>query len=190
MMTDQEIPAPEFPTEDVPAASTVQGGRGLVGIEVEEPDTESWRADLVGLLTMGELHASFSWCGHSIRIRTLSTREELLVAELVKAFEGGMGGMKAYATATAGLCVQSIDGEDMPVPLGEDPARPNRWAIQRFNYAQRWYPPTVDAIFDGYLQLEARQREVMDGLGKASGPEVLVTPGSSASSGSPAIAVS
>lgn len=184
MTAEQEIPAPEFPTEDIPAASSAQGSQGIVEIEVEDPDTDSWREDLVGLLTMGELRASFSWCGHQISIRTLRTSEELLVADLVKQFEGGMGGMKAYATATAGMCVQAIDGEPMPVPLGEDPGRPHRWALQRFNYAGRWYPPTIDAIMDAYLQLEVRQRDVMAGLGKASGPAALVIPGSSASSGS------
>lgn len=181
---EQETPAP-FPDEAVPAASTLQGSRESVDLDIEDPDTGPWRDDFIGLLKLGELHASFSWCGHRVALRTLRTNEELLVAALIKEYEGSMGGMKAYATATAALAVTGIDGQPMPVPLGEDPARPWKWALERFNYAQRWYPPTIDAIMDAYFQLEVRQRAVMDGLGKASGPGGPAIPGWSASSGLP-----
>jgi hypothetical protein len=161
----------EFPDEAVPAAAGApQPGRAAVNLDFEEPDTSSWQEDFTGLLQLGALRASFDWCGHRISIRTLTTDEELLVAALIKEHEGGMGGMKAYATATAGLAVEAVDGRPMPVPIGEHPNQPYVWALQRFNYARRWYPPTVDAILDGYLQLETRQREVMAALGKASAP--------------------
>lgn len=180
----EEAPAQEFPDEAVPSASTVQPAGPAVEIHVQEPDEDAWREDFTGLLTLGALRAWFDWCGHRISIRTLTTDEELLVAHLIKDFEGSMGGMKAYATATSGLCVESVDGQPMPVPLGEHPNRPHQWALERFNYARRWFPPTIDAILNAYLQLETRQRAVMAALGKASAPEGLATPGSSASSGS------
>jgi hypothetical protein len=181
---EQETPAP-FPDEASPAATAIQGSRADVDLVIEEPDTEAWQDDLVGLLTLGELHGYFSWCGHKISLRTLRTDEELLVSDLIKSFEGAMGGMKAYATATAGLAVEFIDEQPMPVPLGEDPHQPYKWALQRFNYARRWYPPTIDAILNAYLQLETRQREVLAGLGKASAPGEPAIPGLSGSSGLP-----
>lgn len=180
-----EAPLDDYPDESVPAADTLQPDQPRIEIHTEEPDTGAWREDFTGLLTLGAIRAWFDWCGHRICIRTLTTDEELLVAQLIKDFEGSMGGMKAYATATSGLCAESIDGQPMPVPLGENPNQPYSWATQRFNYAKRWYPPTIDAILDAYLQLESRQREVMAQLGKASGPGASATPGSSASSGSP-----
>lgn len=178
-----------FPDETVPAATTVQDpSQVAVEVHFEDADVEAWKQDFTGLLYLGALRGWFDWCGHRVHLRTLTTDEELLVAALIKEFEGSMGGMKAYATATSGLCVESIDGQPMPVPLGEHPNQPYTWAQQRFNYARRWFPPTIDAILNAYLQLETRQRQVMASLGKASAPGEDATPGLSASSGSPSAA--
>lgn len=182
----EAAPAGRFPDEAAPAATTLQPeGQPSTEVHIEDPDTGSWQEDFTGLLSLGALHGWFDWCGHRIAIRTLTTDEELLVAQLIREFEGGMGGMKAYATATSGLCVEAIDHQPMPVPLGEHPNQAYKWALERFNYARRWFPPTIDAILDAYLQLETRQREVMANLGKASAPGAAVTPGLSDSSGSP-----
>lgn len=178
-IASEEPPAQEFPDESDPAADT---SPAVTELHVDTADTLAWQEDFTGLLTLGELHAWFDWCGHRISIRTLSTAEELIVAHLMREHEGSMGGMKAYATATSGLCVEAIDGQPMPVPLGEDPGKPYSWAVQRFNYAQRWYPPTIDAILNAYLELEKRQRAVLAGLGKASAPGAPATPGLSDSS--------
>lgn len=155
----EAFPGEEAPAGDGPTASPLE-------LHFEDHDEGAWREDFTGLLVMGALRGWFEWCGHRIAIRTLTTSEELLVAQLTREFEGGIGGTKAYATALAGLCVEAVDRQPMPVPLGEHPGRPYAWALERFNYAQRWFPPTVDAIFDSYLRLEARQRDVMAGLGK------------------------
>lgn len=171
-----------FPDEESPAAAGPTAAPPE--LHVEEFDEAAWREDFSGLLFMGALHGWFEWCGHRISIRTLTTQEELLVARLTSEYEGGIGGTKAYATALAGLAVEAIDHQPMPVPLGEHPGVPYKWAMERFNYALRWYPPTIDAMFDAYLRLEARQREVMNELGKSSAREDGATPGLSASSGS------
>jgi hypothetical protein len=189
MTAGETIPEGEFPDEASPAATTIQGdGKPTVDVRFEDPDTSSWQEDFTGLLTLGAVRGWFDWCGHRISLKTLTTDEELLVAQLIREFEGGMGGMKAYATATSGLCVEAIDHQPMPVPLGEHPNQTYKWALERFNYARRWFPPTIDAILDAYLALETRQREVMANLGKASAPGESATPGLSASSGSPSAA--
>ena len=181
---------PQFADEPVPGGDAIQPERTVPDVQVEDPDTSRWREDFTGLLSLGALRGWFDWCGHRIHIRTLTTDEELIVGYLIKEFEGGMAGMKAYATATVALCIESVDGRPMPVPLGEDPGRPYAWAVDRLQKARQFYPPTIDAIFDAYLALEARQREVMAGLGKASAPGASSIPGSSASSGSPSAAAS
>lgn len=170
-----------FPDEASPAAAS---GTGDAPLEVHfgEAETSGWAQDFVGLLQIGSLTGWFDWCGHRIDIRTLSTDEELIAAQLIREYEGGLGGAKSYATAMAGLCVNAIDHMPMPVPLGEHPNRPYQWALERFNYARRWYPSTIDAIFDAYLQLEARQKAVIAGLGKASSQGDSANPGLSASS--------
>ena len=170
-----------FPDEAFPAGVSGTADAPLE-LHVDEVDDAGWRADLTGLLTLGCLSGWFDWCGHRIAIRTLTTDEELIVAQLIREYEGGLGSAKAYATAVAGLCVESVDRQPMPVPLGEHPNRPYQWALQRFNYARRWYPPTIDAIFDVFLQLEIRQKAVITELGKASPQGESATPGLSASS--------
>jgi hypothetical protein len=183
-MTDQ---APDYPDELSPAAVTVAEPPPdhITELHVNDTDTSGWAEDFTGLLYTGRLDGWFDWTGHRIELKTLTTDEELLVAQLIRQFEGGMGGMKAYATATSGLCVTAIDHQPMPVPLGEHPSGQYKWAQERFNYARRWYPPTIDAILDAYLQLEMRQREVMANLGKASAQGESATPGLSGTSGSP-----
>ena len=172
-----------YPDEAVPA------GAGSTTAEpdlhFDEHDDAAWREDFSGLLALGSVRGWFEWCGHRITLRTLTTDEELLVSQLTREFEGGIGGTKAYATAICGLSVDSVDHQPMPVPLGEHPNQPYKWALERFNYARRWFPPTIDAIFDAYLRLEIRQREVMAELGKASVPGDGATPGLSARSASP-----
>lgn len=156
------------------------------GIEITfgEPKLADWEKDLHGLLTLGQLDATFEWCGHTIRIRTLSTAEELIIASIVREWESTIGGAKAYATAICGIAVQSVDGQPMPTPLGEQGSA-DKWALERFNYAKRWYPWTIDAIYGHYLLLENRVKEVLSGLGKASAPMGAAIPGSSDSSESP-----
>lgn len=169
--------APQFADEPVPSGAPVEPGRIQVDVHFEEPDLASWREDFAGLLLLGSLRAWFDWCGHRIWLRTLTTDEELIVGYLIKEFEGGMAGMKAYATSTVALAVESIDGKPMPVPLGEEPNKPYAWAVQRLQAARRWYPPTIDAMFDAYLVLERKQREILANLGKASAPGAAATPG-------------
>jgi hypothetical protein len=185
-----EAPPGEFPDEASPAGfgGGSPSGDYITDLAHQDPEYGAWQQDFTGLLSLGSLHGSFDWCGHLIAIHTLTTDEELLVGQLIREFEGGMAGMKAYATATAGLCVTAIDHQPMPVPLGEHPNQSYKWALERFNYARRWFPPTIDAILDAYLQLEARQRGIIKMLGKASAPGAAATPGLSASSGSPSAA--
>jgi hypothetical protein len=173
-----------FPTEEVPAGDGPTAA-DPPELHFEETDYAPWREDFSGLLLLGAVRGWFEWCGHRIALRTLTTDEELLVSQLTHEYEGSMGGTKAYATALCGLAVDAVDRQPMPVPLGEHPNQPYKWALERFNYARRWYPPTVDAIFDAYLRLEIRQREVMTELGKSSAPGEDANPGLSARSASP-----
>jgi len=180
-----EAAAGEFPDEASPAGDSTAGPQGerVTELHVEDAELSRWQEDFTGLLFLGSLRGWFDWCGHRIALKTLTTDEELLVAQLIREFEGGMGGMKAYATATSALAVEAIDHQPMPAPLGEHPNQTYKWAMERFNYARRWFPPTIDAILDAYYQLEIRQREVMANLGKASGLGADATPGLSVSSG-------
>jgi hypothetical protein len=144
---------------------------------------DQWKTDFHGLLHIGYLTASFEWLGHKIVIRTLRSDEELIIASLIKEWDATIGGTKAYAIATCALAVQFIDGQPMPTPMGENGTR-DRWARERFAYAQTWYSPTITTIFNHYLELENQVKVVLEEMGKAPDPET----GSNASSGSPSAA--
>ena len=163
---DEEQELPEGPF--TPAADESVPGQGQE-LDFDEPDPR-WRTDFHGLLYLGALRARFTWLGHVVRIRTLRSNEELIVAQLGSAWAETMGGARAHAVAMVALAVESIDGQPMPSPLGEQDAGSIGWAEERFRYAGRWYSYTIDVFFERYLQLEARVREVMAELGKGSAP--------------------
>jgi|SRR6185437_5692985 len=171
-MTVQDFPADTVPSADGSA------------FEVAEPDLAQWQRDIHGLLIVGSLEGSFDFCGHRISIRTLRTDEELIIAGLIKEWDATVGAAKAFATGVVALAVQSIDGSPLPTPLGET-GSVRQWAAERFNYAQKFYPWTIDAIYTQYLELEQRVRDVLEHLGKASGPGASAASGLSTPLGPP-----
>lgn len=133
--------------------------------------------DLYGLLHVGALTKKFAWLGHRFLIRTMTVEETLFVARLTEEYTGTAGDGLAYRTAVAAMCVQQIDGKDLPIPIGE--ADDYAYAQQRFAFAKRFFMFTTEKIFTEYLDLELRTRQVVDAMGKAYGHPALVasTPG-------------
>ena len=167
--------APDFPEETTPL------GMGSPA-EFSEPDA-NWQTDFDGLLHIGRLYSKFEWLHHSFRIRTLNDRELLIVALLVAEWNETIGGTRAYATAMVALALEYVDGQPMPSPIGES-ADEIKWARERFNWTQRLFPYTIDAVYNRYLELEARVIQILNDMGKDSG-QGDATPGLSESSGSP-----
>jgi hypothetical protein len=124
-----------------------------------------------GLLYLGALAKSFDWLGHSFDIRTLRDGEKLAVATIIKPYVDTMGIDRAYACAMAAMCITGVDGDDLPIPIGET-KRAHEWGHQRFQYVKdNWYSSTVDRVFNEYLLLEDLAGRVLDAMGKASAPE-------------------
>lgn len=132
-----------------------------------------------GLLFLGALTDEYEWLGHQFVVRTLRDGEKLAVAQVIKPFQDTMGIDRAYAVATVAMAVISVDGEELPIPIGET-RRINEWAHQRFEYVRdNWFSPTIDMTYSKIVELEALSYRVVDALGKASAPEAS-TPGSNA----------
>lgn len=166
--------APPSAPPDILPPGTPLADESVAGEREElkpSPPDPRWQADFHGLLYVGALRASFAYLGHKITIRTLRTHEELIAAQLAHDWAETLGGTRAHAVAITALCVETIDGQPMPVPLGEQDAGTTGWAEQKFRYAGRWYAYTIDAIFSRYLELEGRARAVISELGKGSAPE-------------------
>lgn len=163
---------------DLPSALRDEDGLPLPGFDPR------YSEDFEGLLYLGALSKSFTWLGHSFVVRTLTQGELLLVPQLIRDWVGTVGEAKAYTTAMAALATISVDGQELPIPIGDGQGEFS-WAYQRFAYAKsNWFQFTIDRIYSEYLTLESRAQKVIDAMEKASGP-VGSTDGSSDNSAGP-----
>jgi hypothetical protein len=122
-----------------------------------------------GLNYIGSLTRTFSWLGHEFVIRTLGVDEQLAVAQVASTYKDG-GEQLAYATAVVAMAVVSVDGEELPTPVGED-GKLAEWAHRRFAYVKaNWFQATINQVWAEYLQLEDKVAQVVEAMGKASGP--------------------
>lgn len=124
-----------------------------------------------GLLYLGALSDHFEWLGHEFDIRTLRDGEKLAVASIIKPYIETMGADRAYACAMVAMAITGVDGDDLPIPIGET-RKAHEWGLQRFQYVKdNWFSPTVDVVFNRYLVLEDLAMQVLVAMGKASAPE-------------------
>lgn len=124
-----------------------------------------YKQDFEGLLYLGALTDTFHWAGHSFTIRTLTVDEILEVGLLHAKYARTLADAKAYQRAVTAACLVSVDGRGLPQPISTSPADT---AIQnRWEYVGRFFPATLDAIYERYLILEKRVSEVLTAMGKA-----------------------
>ncbi len=127
------------------------------------------REDFEGLLYLGALTHSFSWLGHRFRLRSLNTDQMLAVTMLTREFDQSMGQGLAYKAAMVACATVSVDGKDLPIPIGSSDDV-YAWARARFDHCVRWFPQTIEAVYAEYMVLDAKIDEVMVAMGKASAP--------------------
>ncbi len=160
--------APGQPTEPHPGTSDgVESDQGEPEEVLPEFDPRV-RQDFEGLLYLGYLTSDFEWMGHRFLIRTLRVGEVLEIGLLHREYVGTITDIKAYQAALVASCVLQVDGRQLPFPLtmeNEDTLLRNR-----FQYVlDKWFPPTLDAVYEHYLLLESRVEKVMEAMGKAHG---------------------
>jgi hypothetical protein len=147
------------------AKPTLQAEDGTELPTFDERYTEAFD----GLAFLGSLTERFSWLGHEFVIRTLGVDEQLAVAQVTAKYKDG-GEQLAYITAVVALCVVTVDGEELPSPIGED-QQLAEWAHRRFAYVKaNWFQPTINEVFQRYLQLEDTVAQVIEAMGKAFAP--------------------
>jgi hypothetical protein len=142
------------------------------------PFDRRYTEPFVGLIYLGALTKTFEYLGHAFVIRTLTQDEQLMVAPIIAAYRNSIAEQAAYTTAIAGMCVESVDGKQLPMPLGDDVSG-TAWGVARFNHVKQWFPFVIDKIYNEFLDLERLVKEVVEAMGKASGSEES-TPGLSA----------
>jgi len=127
---------------------------------VVEPETEK---NLISLIALGRLEEDFKVFGHNIRLKTLTLKESLQLAEKLAPYENkGLIAMniaqKAYTIAQA---IISIDGEHIYTPLKKDEdilEKKAQYILENF------YVPVINKIFKCYTQLVEKQQKVVDSL--------------------------
>lgn len=153
------------PQDDAPDTLRDEEGNVLPTFDPKYADP------FTGLLYLGALSDNFEWLGHTFDIRTLRDGEKLAVASIIKPYVETMGADRAYACAMVGMCITGVDGDDLPIPIGET-KRAHEWGHQRFQYVKdNWFSPTIDVVFNRYLLLEDLAMRVLVAMGKASAPE-------------------
>lgn len=137
-------------------------------VEVEEEQGFSQfpleiQQDVDGLIWLGYLEDSFSFCGHHFVIRTLRGEEELLAAAITKEYVETLGQSRAWVWAVISLALVSVDHDDSFCP----PLGPDRLAFARARFAyvtQNWYWPVAAFIFDKFTGLQERQAEAISAV--------------------------
>jgi hypothetical protein len=143
---------------------------------------ERYKEPFTGLLYLGALTKSFSYLGHNFVVRTIGPREQLAIALIVKDYVGSPGEQMAYTTAVVAMACVSVDGQELPSPVGED-AQLADWARHRFNYVtNNWWQLTIAKVFEQYLEVESTAVSVVEAMGKAFGSSADSTPGSNGTS--------
>jgi hypothetical protein len=117
--------------------------------------------DVEGLIHLGALSNTVEFCGHEFTFRTLRIGEEIAAAAAIpETVRGTLKEAHAYATATIGLSLEIVDGDDAFCPqAGPDE---DAYAKARYNYVKkRWYWPTVDFLYSEYTKLLERQLDAI-----------------------------
>lgn len=161
------------PDKDVPQGLLDEDGNLLPTFD------EKYLEEFTGLVYLGALTDEFTWLGHRFHIRTLRDGEMLAIGLIIKPYMETLGVDRAYAMAVAALCTITVDGQELPIPIGES-KRVEEWGHQRFEYVRdNWFPYTTTEVYNRYLALDDLTRKVVEALGKASAP-VDSTPSSNA----------
>jgi hypothetical protein len=161
----------EPPHDPLPVTEgTLSEGPGTEEEELPVFD-EQYRQVFIGLTFIGKLSNDFEWMGHRFKIRTLMTDELIQIGLAHAKFQNSLADVKAYQTLVVAACIETLDGQVLPVPITNDVDL----VESRFNYIKtHWYPWTIDAVYEHYLLLEVQVQKVIDAMGKVSGSAELI----------------
>lgn len=176
MPTDDELFDLPVPPEDL-IPEEFRNGRFVVSEEDEEEETEedeevaeplvfddSYKEDFKRLTTLGKLTATFKWAGQSFKIRTITTDTMLEAGVLHKPFVGTVSDVRAFSSLMVAACLETANGKKLPIPADDTESL----LECRYRYVtSHYYPWTIDAIYDRYIQLEDRVEEIIQAMGKA-----------------------
>lgn len=123
----------------------------------EEFDPQTRQA-VEGLTFLGHLTKDVEFCGHTFTLRTLRAGEEIAAGQAIEETRGTVKEPEAWMGAQVALALITIDYDDEFCP----PAGPDQVAFAKARYrwlTTNWYPPTIDFLYQEYLDLKREQIE-------------------------------
>jgi hypothetical protein len=120
------------------------------------------------LVHVGRLTDTIKVFGHDIVISTISVDEDLQVGLLLKEYDGTAAFQRAYRTLVAAAAVRSIDGQPLITPLALSELDSSTKVKPKFEKMKEYFPPVIDEIYNGIMNLEKKIAPVLMKLGKIS----------------------
>ncbi len=161
-------PNVEPPSEQFSTVEPSSGDETVGSDEGEVPELpkfdERYREAFEGLAFIGKITRSFRWMGHRFVIKTPNVDDLLEIGQLHKPWYGTVADAKAYQALVVAATIQSVDGQSLPIPIGEGQSG----LEAKFEYVRHtWFPWTLDKLYSEYLILDAEVVAVHEALGKA-----------------------
>ena len=89
---------------------------------------------------------------------------------MVKPWQDTVAGTRAFVIATVAMAISTVDGQELPIPIGDTRGDTYAWAHQRFAYVrENWFAYTIDKVYSEIQVLDAEVEKVVAALEKAYG---------------------
>lgn len=125
-----------------------------------------WKEPLTGLLYVGALTDSFEVFGHRFTIATPTMTEFLQIGQVIEPYQATVMAEVAHQVARVAAYLTSVDGQDMPKPITNDPKETS--LHKRFQWVNDTLRrPVINAISDKCFELDAKVEGVLEAMGKA-----------------------
>ena len=172
-------------SEDIPVDTSVDpdieppnANRRIVGELIEQPEndepkvttlSDDERRDFATLMTCGRRSKKIDVMGHSVKIQTLTTADEMRVGLYTKKYlESQLGFQRAYQVAICAAGVREIQGRplfhNLSMVTSEDEIFDK--SVEEIS---KYYPIVVSQIYQAIMDLEREFAELAIKLGKLSG---------------------
>ena len=175
----------EMSTSDMPVDPTIDPDlappepRRVVGelidteVVEEEPQvtelTDQERADFASLLTCGRRSKKISVMGHTVRIQTLKTGDEMRVGLFTKKYlESQLGFQRAYQVAVCAAGIREVQGKPLFRDL-RDITDEDEIFDKNVEAVMEFYPIVITQIYQAIMDLEREFAQLAIKLGKLSG---------------------
>ena len=117
--------------------------------------------DLQNFAVVGHLSDSFTYGGQDFTIRTMTMGEELEALRATKDYNDiPVASGRVYATAMVAGSVQTLNGTPLVIPISEK----QDIVELKFRKVKNWFWPVIEVVYQRFSILEARQKEILDGL--------------------------